>query len=418
MPRGPCFASQAPAGRTAAGREVDEPVHHRRRAVDRAGRRTASACRRSPRRARRSCRRRCRRRPSSARRPPPCRRTCRRGAPRAGGRSLRRRRRPCRPCSRRTRGRRRRSAWRRSTRGRRSARTTARASAPCRSSRRARRRSRRRDEDEVSGARRSRDDLVVSGKGPLEQGTALAAKPVRVEVVVPGTEIEHLADEERRRLHGARTHPPELTPVPCVPGDDETLGGRRVLAARERVHVRLVDDPVRNRRRCRRAVREMLRPDDLSGARVDGVEPPLLLSDVDLAVGDRGREFDVGTRLQLPEPVVRRPQVAPVGCQVGPLDVVAVGRPLDLRELDARLLGRLRLLRLLAERVRELFRRRADDGPAASRARPSHRALPPRRARAPRLRAGATGRRRSGSVSARRQSPAPHRRRGGVRRSR
>jgi len=230
-----------------------------------------------------------------------------------------------------------------------------------------------RDDHEVPRARRSGDDLVVGGERPLEERSPLSADAVRVEVPVPGTEIEHLADEERRRLHGARPHPPELTPVPRVPGDYETLGARRVLAARELVHVRLVDDSVGNRGRGGRAVREMLRPDDLPGARVDGVEPPLLLGDVDLAVGNRRRELDVGAGLQLPEPVVRRPQVAPVGRQVCPLSVVAVGRPLHLRELEARLLGRLRLLRLLAQRVRKLFRRRADDrlrlllvpGPAA-----------------------------------------------------
>src|SRR4029078_11686996 len=207
---------------------------------------------------------------------------------------------------------------------------------------------------------------------------ALLADPVRVQVVIPRPEVEGLADQERRRLHRAGPHAPVLLAVPRVERDHEPARARLVLAARELVHVRLVDDAVRDRRRRGRAVLEVLRPDDLPGARVERVEAALLLRDVDLAVRDRGRELDVRVRLQLPEAVEGRAEAVPVRRQVRALHVIAVGRPLHLVQAPG-----LRLLAVLlllwgggggrAQRRRDLPGGRADDvtwallvpGPAA-----------------------------------------------------
>ena len=174
------------------------------------------------------------------------------------------------------------------------------------------------------------DDLVVGRERPAQERLALAAQPVRVEAPVPGAEVEVLAGDHRRRLHRAGLDAPVLLAVAGVPGHDEPLRAGRVLLTRQPVHVRLVDDAVLDRRRRRRAVREVPRPDDLPRARVQREEPPLLLRDVHLAVGDRGRELDVGSSLQLPEPDERRPQTAPARCEMRPLRVVAVRRPLLL----------------------------------------------------------------------------------------
>ncbi len=170
---------------------------------------------------------------------------------------------------------------------------------------------------DASAARRHKDavvrmgggshDLVVGRERPAQGRLALTLNRVRVQAVVPRSEVEGVADEERGRLDGSRLDPPQLAAVPRVPGDDEPARIARVLRAGKRVHEGLVDDPVVNRRRRGRTAREVPRPHDLPGPRVDRVEAPLLLGDVDLSVRDRRRELDVGPRLQLPQPVVRRP---------------------------------------------------------------------------------------------------------------
>ena len=220
------------------------------------------------------------------------------------------------------------------------------------------------DEDRVLPVRRRRDDLVVRGEGPADQRATLAAQTQRIELVVPGAEIERAADDERRRLHRAGVEAPVLVPGSRVPRDHEAARSARMLLARQRVHVGLVHDALADRRRGSRAPGKVPRPDDLPGARVERVEPALLLGHVDLAVGDRGRKLDVGTRLQLPEAVVGRAQRGPRGSEVRALDVVAVGRP---SLLVPRSRVRLLLLRLdrLAQHRRELLRRGA-----ANRARP------------------------------------------------
>src|SRR5207249_8313764 len=94
---------------------------------------------------------------------------------------------------------------------------------------------------------------------------------------------------------------------------------------------------------------------------------------------DRGRELDVGPRLQLPEAVVRRSQPLPAGSEMRPLLVVAVRRPLFLDKPGRERLLALPLLllrrRIRAQDGRELLRGRAADiarpllvpGPAAER---------------------------------------------------
>ena len=188
----------------------------------------------------------------------------------------------------------------------------------------------RRDVQRAARVGRRRHDLVVRRERPAKQRPALAPKPVRVEMPVPGAEVEILADDNRRRLDRTCPHAPVLLSVARVPGDDEPVRSARVLLAGQLVHVRLVDDAVSDGRRRCGATREVPRPDDFPGSRVDREEAALLLRDVDLAVGDRGRELDVGAHLQLPEAVVRRPQPAPAGGEVRALHVVAVRRPLLL----------------------------------------------------------------------------------------
>ena len=215
------------------------------------------------------------------------------------------------------------------------------------------------DNDQATRPRRRRHDLVVRGERPLQERPALAADPVRVQVPVPGAEIEHLPDEQRRRLDRAGAHAPVLLAVARVPGDHEPGGARLVLPAGQVVHVALVDDALRDRRRRRGAVREMLRPDDLPGPSVERVKAALLLRDVHLPVRDRRRELDIGARLQLPEPVVRRPEAEPGRREVRPLRVVAVRRPLLARARPVAALRRLPRL-VGPQRARELGRRAED----------------------------------------------------------
>lgn len=223
----------------------------------------------------------------------------------------------------------------------------------------------RRDVQGPAGVGRRSDDLVVGRERPAQQRALLAAKPVRVEMVVPRPEVEVLADDDGRRLDRACPHPPVLLTVARIPGDDEALRAALVLPAGKLVHVRLVDDPVVDRRRRGGAVGEVPRPDDLPRARVDREEAALLLRDVDLAVRDRGRELDVGASLELPEAVVRRPQSFPARGEVRALHVVAVRRPLLLEQparagaLLAFLRLRLRLGGVGAESLRELLGRGA-----------------------------------------------------------
>jgi len=184
------------------------------------------------------------------------------------------------------------------------------------------------DEDDALRVCGRGDDLVVGPEGPAYPRALLASQLVGVEVVVPGAEIEPATDKERRRLDRAHVHAPVLVPRPCVPRDHEAPRAGLVLAARQRVHVRLVHDPLVDRRRGCGTPPKALRPDDLARSRFDREEPALLLRDVDLPVGDRGRKLDIAVRLQPPEPVVGRAQRAPPGSEMRALGVVAVGRPL------------------------------------------------------------------------------------------
>ena len=145
----------------------------------------------------------------------------------------------------------------------------------------------RRDDDDATGLSGSSHDLVVGGERPLEERPALAADPVRVQVVVPGPEVEGLADQQRRRLDRSRTHAPYSLPFRAFQATTNPAAPRLVLSARELVHVPLVDDAVRDRGRGRRTVLEVLRPDDLPCARVQHEEAALLLRDIDLPVRDR-----------------------------------------------------------------------------------------------------------------------------------
>ena len=183
------------------------------------------------------------------------------------------------------------------------------------------------DEDRSFRVRGGGNDLVVCPECPAPSRRLLASQVIRVEVVVPGAEIERATDEQRRRLDRAHVHTPVFVTGPSVPRDHESPCARLALSARQRMHVRLVHDPPVDRRRGCRAPPQALRPDDLPRSRLDREEPAPLLRNVDLAVGDRGRKLDVAVRFQPPEPVVGRAQRAPPGSKMRALGVVAVGRP-------------------------------------------------------------------------------------------
>ena len=178
--------------------------------------------------------------------------------------------------------------------------------------------------------------------------------------MVPGAEIERVADEQRRRLDHSGVESPEQVAAIRIPREDETSSACLVRPARLAVHERLVDDAVLNRRRGGDAVIEAPHPDALAAARLDDVEGSLLLRDVEISVRDRGRKLDVALRLQLPEPVVRRADPPGKRCQVRALRVVPVRRPWHRIEP-----AWFRPLRVRTELLDELLRGRAAHGARA-----------------------------------------------------
>ena len=190
--------------------------------------------------------------------------------------------------------------------------------------------------------RRRAVDLGVGGEGPA----GLAGVDVdRVELVIPRADVEGLADDEGRRLEDAGPVAPDDLPGACRHRHHLSGLVPREPVAGQRLHPRVVDDAVGDRRRGGGAVVEPPLPDDLAGAVVDGEEPPALLREIKAAVRDRGRELEHVARLERPAEPEGRPELE-VGGGVGPLHAQAVGRPRQA-EHDAarpRRLGRLRLL--------------------------------------------------------------------------
>jgi hypothetical protein len=90
-------------------------------------------------------------------------------------------------------------------------------------------------------------DLVVGRERPAR----LAGVDVdRVEPVVPRAGVERLADDERRRLEDARPVPPDDFSGPRGHGGDHSRLAAREAVAGQRLHPRVVDDPVGDRGGC------------------------------------------------------------------------------------------------------------------------------------------------------------------------
>jgi hypothetical protein len=193
-------------------------------------------------------------------------------------------------------------------------------------------------------------DLVVGGERPAR----LAGIDVdRVELVIPRAGVERLADDERRGLESAGAERPDQLPRPRRHRRDHSPLAARVAVAGERLHPGVVDDPVRNGRRRRRAVVEAALPDLLPGPVVDGEEPSALLGEIEAAVRDRRRELEHVARLERPAEPERRAEPE-VGRGVRSLHLQAVRRPGQPENDPARTL----LLRRFQRRD-ELDRRRA-----------------------------------------------------------
>src|SRR5919202_1955602 len=119
------------------------------------------------------------------------------------------------------------------------------------------------------------------GVEPPEQARARerTADVECVDMVIPRAEVEGAVDEQRRRLDRARVVAPEDPPahraaalVADAHRDDEAALGARVAMTGPRLHVRLVDDAVRDRRRGGGAMPEVLPPATVSGRGADGEE--------------------------------------------------------------------------------------------------------------------------------------------------
>jgi len=207
--------------------------------------------------------------------------------------------------------------------------------------------------------RRRAVDLGVCSERP----PSLAGVDVdRMELVVPRADVERLPNHQRRGLEHARPVAPDDLPCACRHGDHHPWLAAGEAVARERLHPRVVDDAVRDRRRGGRAVVEAPLPDDLARSVVERVEAPALLRDVKAAVRDRGRELQHVARLERPAQPERRAELE-VLRGVRPLNAEAVRRPGEAED-DAsrpRRLGGLRLLRrheLLCRRAALVLDRR------------------------------------------------------------
>lgn len=190
--------------------------------------------------------------------------------------------------------------------------------------------------------RRRAVDLMVGRERPAR----LSGVDVdRVELVVPGTRVQRLADDERRGLEDTGPVAPDDLPRPGRHrGDHPRLAPREPAAgsAHQRLHPRVVDDPVGDRRRGRRAATEAALPDDLSCPVVDRVEATPLLREVEAPVRDRRRELEHVACLERPAQPVGRAQLEVRG-RVCPLHAEAVRRPREAENDSARArsLGRL-----------------------------------------------------------------------------
>lgn len=213
---------------------------------------------------------------------------------------------------------------------------------------------------DAAAVRSEIDHAVREGRGAVdlvvgrERPPRLAGVDVDgVELVVPRARVERLTDDEWRRLEDAGSVPPDDLSRPRRHCDDHSGLVARKAVAGQRLHPRVVDDPVRDGRRRRRAVVEPALPDDLPRAVVERVEPASLLRDVQPAVRNGGRKLEDVARLECPAKAERRAQLE-VGRGVRPLDAEPIRRPREAKDDTARAR---RLRRLLCLRRDELDRR-------------------------------------------------------------
>ncbi len=200
--------------------------------------------------------------------------------------------------------------------------------------------------------RRRAVDLVVGRERPARfPGVDVD----RMQLVIPGARVERLADDERRRFEDTGPVAPDDLPRPRRHRRDHPRLAPRAPVAGQRLHPGVVDDPVGDGRRGRRAMVEAALPDDLPGPVVDGVETAPLLSEVETAIGDRRWELEHVARLEHPAQPVGRAELE-VRSRVRPLDAEAVRRPREAEDDLSRAwglgsLGRLRRDELLGGRA-------------------------------------------------------------------
>src|SRR6266508_236322 len=159
-------------------------------------------------------------------------------------------------------------------------------------------------------------DFVVGLELPQQPWPLSVADVERVDVVVPGAEIEDVVDEKRRRLDGAGPEAPEDPPadvaallVPDEHRDNEPALCPGIAIAGQRLHVRGVDDVLADRGRGRRAVSEVVVPARLPRSSVDREEAAFELGDEEEPVADDGRKLERRLRSERPQLPERRPDV-------------------------------------------------------------------------------------------------------------
>ena len=201
--------------------------------------------------------------------------------------------------------------------------------------------------EELAGARVERVDVVVVGAEvdaaarighrvlDLAAGRERPARaPGRgiegVDLAVPVADIDDAVDHERRRLaRPDRDLPPDLARV-GVERDDLAVDPGAARVARWLVQEGHVDAVPVDRGRCRRAPACAVGPDGLHLADVDREQDPICICEIELPVGDRGRELDERARPEEPQRPVGRlhEHLRRVAL---PRLVEAVHRPADLR---------------------------------------------------------------------------------------
>ena len=151
----------------------------------------------------------------------------------------------------------------------------------------------------------------------------------RIDLAVPVADVDHAVDDERRGLARADRHPPAHLPRVGVQRHHPAVEPGAARVAGRLVQEGHVDRMAVDGRRRRGAAAGAVGPDRPHLRDVDGEERPVRVGEVELPVGDRGRELDQRMGTEEPQRPVRRlhQHLRRVAL---PRRVEAVHRPADL----------------------------------------------------------------------------------------